>query len=146
METEGTSVICGGTSANIVSRVLDRPLEVSLEYFHPDIPPMATMQGIDLVTEGIFTLNRVLQLLKQYNEGSVDHVFFGELDKKDGGARLAKLIIEESTDVKMFVGKTINSAYQNPMIPFDFNLRVALVEQLKDAIEKAGKTVSITYV
>lgn len=146
METEGTSVICGGTSANIVSRVLDRPLEVSLEYFDPDIPPMATMQGIDLVTEGIFTLNRVLQLLKQYNEGSVDHVFFGELDKKDGGARLAKLIIEESTDVKMFVGKTINSAYQNPMIPFDFNLRVALVEQLKDAIEKAGKTVSITYV
>lgn len=92
METEGTSVICGGTSANIVSRVLDQSFGSSLEYFDPDIPPMATMQGIDLVTEGIFTLNRVLQLLKQYNEGSVDHVFFGELDKKDGGARLAKLL------------------------------------------------------
>lgn len=146
MEAEGTSVICGGTSANIVSRVLNRPLEVSLEYFDPDIPPMATMEGIDLVTEGIFTLNRVLQLIKQYTEGPVDQLFFDELDKKDGGARLAKLIIEESTDVKMFVGKTINSAYQNPMIPFDFNLRVALVEQLKDAMEKAGKSVSITYV
>ena len=107
---------------------------------------MATMEGIDLVTEGIVTLNRVLQLLKQYNEGNLDAAFFADLDKKDGGARLAKLLIEDCTDIKLFVGRTINAAYQNPMIPFDFNLRVALIEQLKDAIEKAGKTVSITYV
>lgn len=146
MALDGTSVICGGTSANIVSRVLNRPLEVSLEYFDADVPPMATMEGIDLVTEGIVTLNRVLQLLKQYNEGNLDAAFFADLDKKDGGARLAKLLIEDCTDIKLFVGRTINAAYQNPMIPFDFNLRVALIEQLKDAIEKAGKTVSITYV
>lgn len=146
MKLDGISVICGGTSANIVSRVLNRPLEVSLEYFDADVPPMATMEGIDLVTEGIVTLNRVLQLLKQYNEGQTDRHFFADLDQKDGGARLAKLLIEDCTDIKMIVGKTINAAYQNPMIPFDFNLRVALVEQLKDAMEKAGKTVSITYV
>lgn len=55
-------------------------------------------------------------------------------------------MIEDCTDIKLFVGRTINAAYQNPMIPFDFNLRVALIEQLKDAMERAGKTVSITYV
>jgi len=146
IEYPGIAVICGGTSANIVSRVMNRPLEVSLEYFDPDIPPMATMQGIDLVTEGIFTLNRVLELFKQYNEGHVDAAFFASLDRKDGGSRLAKLILENCTDLKLFVGRTINAAYQNPMIPFDFNLRVALIEQLKDAFEQAGKTVDITYV
>ncbi len=146
MELDGTSVVCGGTSANIVSRVLERPLEVSLEYFDINIPPMATIEGIDLVTEGIVTLNRVLQLLKQYNDGAVDQKFFETLDGKDAGARLAKMIIEDCTDVQLIVGKTINEAYQNPMIPFDFNLRVALIEQLHDAMVKAGKTVSITYV
>lgn len=146
MAMDGTSVICGGTSANIVSRVLSRPLEVSLEYFDADVPPMATMEGIDLITEGIVTLNRVLQLLKTYNGGNSDQTFFAELDKQDGAARLARLLIENCTDVKMIVGKTINEAYQNPMIPFEFNLRVALIEQLKEAIEKAGKTVSVTYV
>ena len=91
------------------------------------------------------TLNRVLQLFKQYNEGELSRDFFDQLDQKDGGARLAKLLIENCTDLKLFVGRTINAAYQNPMIPFDFNLRVALIEQLKEAIEKAGKTVSISY-
>ncbi len=146
MKLDGTSVVCGGTSANIVSRVLNRPLEVSLEYFDADIPPMATIEGIDLVTEGIVTLNRVLQLLKQYNEGAVDHKFFESLDGKNAAARLAKMIIEDCTDVQLIVGKTVNEAYQNPMIPFDFNLRVALIEKLQDAMVKAGKTVSVTYV
>ena len=145
IQTDGVSVVCGGTSANIVSRVLGKPLEVSLEYFSADVPPMATLEGIDLVTEGIVTLNRVLQLFKQYNEGELSRDFFDQLDQKDGGARLAKLLIENCTDLKLFVGRTINAAYQNPMIPFDFNLRVALIEQLKEAIEKAGKTVSISY-
>ena len=143
---DGTAVICGGTSANIVSRVLHRPLEVSLDYFEADVPPTASMEGVALITEGIVTLNRVLQLLKEYNDGKVGPAFFTELDKQDGAARMARLLLEECTDVKMIVGKTINEAYQNPMIPFDFNLRVALIEQLKEAIEKAGKTVSVQYV
>lgn len=143
---DGLAVICGGTSANIVSRVLKRPLEVSLEYFDADVPPVASMEGIALITEGIVTLNRVLQLLKRYNEGKDDRAFFVELDKMDGAARLTRILLEECTDVKMIVGKTVNEAYQNPMIPFDFNLRVALIEQLKTAIEAVGKTVSIQYV
>ncbi len=146
MQLDGAAVICGGTSANIMSRVLQRPLEVSLEYFSADVPPMATLEGFQLVTEGIVTLNRVLQLLRQYNEGNISQTFFAELDQQDGGARLARLLIEDCTDLTLFVGKTINAAYQNPMVPFDFNLRVALIEQLKDAVQQAGKNVSVTYV
>ena len=57
-------VVCGGTSATIVSRVLGRKLDVSLNYVDPEIPPMAFIEGIDLVTEGVLTLNRVVQMQK----------------------------------------------------------------------------------
>ena len=60
------TIVCGGTSSTIVSRVLKKPLDVSLDYVDPEIPPIAYMDGIDLVTEGVLTLNRVLQLLKRY--------------------------------------------------------------------------------
>ena len=61
-------VVCGGTSANIVARTTKKSLDVSLDYNDPDIPPIAYIDGIELVTEGVLTLNRVLQLLRRYKE------------------------------------------------------------------------------
>ncbi len=140
------TVVCGGTSATIVSRVLKKRLDVSLDYVDPDIPPIAYMEGIDLVTEGVLTLNRVLQLLKRYvkNE-SVAEDFFLELDKPNGGSMVAKMIIEDCTELHMYVGKAINSAYQNPGLPFDLGIRQNLVEQLKSTLEEMGKPVTVTY-
>lgn len=139
-------VVCGGTSATIVSRVLKKRLDVSLDYVDPDIPPMAYMDGIDLVTEGVLTLNRVLQLLKRYikNESVVED-FFEELDKPNGGSMVAKMIIEDCTQLNLYVGKAINVAYQNPGLPFDLGIRQNLVEQLKHTVEAMGKPVTITY-
>ena len=139
-------IICGGTSANIVSRTTDRKLKVSLDYSDPDLPPVAYIDGIELVTEGVLTLNRVLKLLKRYvkNE-SVTEEFFLELDKPNGASMVAKMIIEDCTELKLYVGKAINSAYQNPGLPFDLGIRQNLVEQLKHAAEEIGKTVTVTY-
>lgn len=139
-------VVCGGTSATIVARVLDRCLDVSLEYVDPDIPPIAYIDGIELVTEGVLTLNRVLHLLKRYvkNE-SVGEDFFCELDKPNGGSMVAKMIIEDCTELHLYVGKAINSAYQNPGLPFDLGIRQNLVEQLKNTVENMGKPVTVTY-
>lgn len=139
-------IVCGGTSANIVSRTMDKKLTVSLEYNDPDLPPVAYIDGIELVTEGVLTLNRVLQLLKRYvkNE-SVTEEFFLELDKPNGASMVAKMIIEDCTELKLYVGKAINSAYQNPGLPFDLGIRQNLVEQLKHAVEEMGKTVTVAY-
>ncbi len=139
-------VVCGGTSATLVSRVLGRRLDVSLDYVDPEIPPIAYMDGIDLVTEGVLTLNRVLQLLRRYvkNE-TITEDFFLELDKPNGASMVAKMIVEDCTEVHMYVGKAINSAYQNPGIPFDLGIRQNLVEQLKHTIEEMGKKVVVTY-
>lgn len=140
------TVVCGGTSATIVSRVLGRRLDVSLDYVDPEIPPIAYMEGIDLVTEGVLTLNRVLQLLRRYvkNE-TISEDFFEELDKPNGASMVAKMIIEDCTEVHLYVGKAINSAYQNPGIPFDLGIRQNLVEQLKTTIAEMGRKVDITY-
>lgn len=139
-------IVCGGTSATICSRVLNRPMNVSLDYVDPEIPPIAYIKGLELVTEGVLTLNRVIHLLKRYvkNE-SISEDFFLELDRANGGSMVAKLLIEECTELHLYVGKAINSAYQNPGLPFDLGIRQNLVEQLKHTVEEMGKQVSITY-
>ena len=139
-------IVCGGTSATIVSRVLKKRLDVSMDYVDPDIPPIAYMDGIELVTEGVLTLNRVVQLLRRYvkNE-TVSEDFFLELDKPNGASMVAKMLIEDCTELPLYVGKAINSAYQNPGLPFDLGIRQNLVEQLKTVVEEMGKQVTVTY-
>ena len=139
-------IVCGGTSATIVSRILKKRLDVSMDYVDPDIPPIAYMDGIELVTEGVLTLNRVVQLLRRYvkNE-TVSEDFFLELDKPNGASMVAKMLIEDCTELHLYVGKAINSAYQNPGLPFDLGIRQNLVEQLKTAVEEMGKQVTVTY-
>lgn len=139
-------IVCGGTSATIVSRVRNKPLDVSLDYVDPDIPPIAYMDGIDLVTEGVLTLNRVIHLLRRYvKKEIVSEDFFFELDKPNGASMVAKMLIEDCTELHLYVGKAINSAYQNPGLPFDLGIRQNLVEQLKHVIEDMGKSVTVTY-
>ena len=139
-------IVCGGTSANIVSRVTGKKLDVSLDYNDPDIPPIAFIDGIELVTEGVLTLNRVLQLLKRYvNNESVSEEFFLELDRPNGASMVAKMIIEDCTELNLYVGRAINSAYQNPGLPFDLGIRQNLVEQLKQTAGEMGKKVTVNY-
>ena len=139
-------IVSGGTSATILSRELGRPLRVSMDYSDPDIPPIAFMEGIDLVTEGVLTLRKAIELLKRYLiECDLSSEFFSELDKKNGASMIAKILIEDCTELHMFVGTAANSAYQNPGMAFDLGIRQNLVKQLKEAVEGMGKKVTVTY-
>lgn len=145
MEDSCTRIICGGTSANIASRILERELITSLNYTDPTLPPIATMDGIDLVTEGVLTLSRTLTILKEYADNSITPAFFDELDKDNGGSKIAKYIIEDCTTLNLFVGRAINAAHQNPNLPYDLSIRMHLVEQLKETVIKMGKKVYVKY-
>lgn len=145
MSGDAKRIVCGGTTANIVSRVLDRRIVTSLNYTDASIPPTAKIEGLDLVTEGVLTLSRTLTLLKKYVDDDVDDEFFLELDRDNGGAQIAKLIIEDCSVLHMYVGRAINEAHQNPSLPFDLSIRMHLVEQLKDTVQKMGKEVTVTY-
>lgn len=145
MKNEGKKVVCGGTSANIVARILKKDIITSLNYADPSIPPTAIIEGLDLVTEGVLTIGKTLGLLKRYEQDEFDDAFFDELDADNGAAKLAKLIIEECTQLNLFVGKAVNTAHQNSNLPFDLSVRMNLVEQLKECGQHIGKTVNVTY-
>ena len=144
MRQEGKKVVCGGTSANIAARVLKKEIVTSLNYADPSVPPTASIDGLDLVTEGVLTLGKALGLLKRYEQDAFDEAFFDELDADNGASRLAKLLIEECTELNLFVGKAMNTAHQNSNLPFDLSVRMNLVEQLKECVEHMGKKVKVT--
>lgn len=145
-DEEAVRVVCGGTSSLVVSRVLGKVLAAETETSDPAIPPIAYINGIDLVTEGVITLNRTLTLLEQYAKcEEVDEAFFKKLEEKNGAAMLTKLLIEGCTDLHIFVGRAINSAYQNTEISFNLGIRQSLVEQIEKLMEGMGKKVVVTY-
>lgn len=145
MHSEGKKVVSGGTTANIAARVLDEEIVTKVDTRNPDVPPMATIKGIDLVTEGVLTLGRCLKLLKKYVADEFDEEFFDELDQNNGASRLAKLLIEECTELNLFVGTTLNDAHRDSELSFDLSMRKNLVEQLIDVTEKMGKHVTAKY-
>ena len=145
MHMEGKKVVSGGTSANIAARVLRKEIVTKVDHSDPDVPPMATIEGLDLVTEGVLTLGKALKLLKRYENDEFDTEFFDELDANNGASQLAKLIIEECTELNLFVGTAMNEAHQNTDLTFDLSVRMNLVEQLKTVAEKMGKHVTVRY-
>ena len=58
---EGKHIVCGGTTTTIAAKYLNKPIRASLNYAKSDIPPIAKVEGIDLVTEGVITLAKVLE-------------------------------------------------------------------------------------
>ena len=145
MSGEGKHIVCGGTSANIAARYLGKEIETEITDANSDVPPTAKIEGLDLVTEGVLTLGKALSLLKQYLSDDVDVDFFLALDEDNGASRLAKLIIEECTDLYLYVGKAINEAHQSPDLPFDLSIRMNLVEQIKKSTMEMGKNVILKY-
>ena len=145
MNAEGKKVVAGGTSANIAARVLGKEIVTKVDTRNPDVPPMAVIDGIDLVTEGVLTLGRSLKLLKKYVRDEFDAEFFDELDADNGASRLAKLLIEECTELNLFVGTAVNAAHKETELNFDLSMRQNLVEQLIRTAEEMGKTVKVSY-
>lgn len=145
MHTEGKKVVSGGTSANIAARVLGKEIVTKADTSSPDVPPMASIDGIDLVTEGVITLGKSLKLLKKYVRDEFDAEFFDELDADNGASRLAKLLIEECTELNLFVGTAVNAAHKETALNFDLSMRQNLVEQLVRTAEEMGKTVKVMY-
>ena len=145
MHTEGKKVVAGGTSANIAARILGREIITKADSRNPDVPPMATLEGIDLVTEGVLTLGKCLKILKKYVNDEFDAEFFDELDADNGASRLAKLLIEDCTELNLFVGTAVNEAHAESELNFDLSMRQNLVDQLIATAEKMGRTVTAKY-
>jgi hypothetical protein len=145
MNGSGKKIICGGTASNIASRELGRELKVDLAFYDKDVPPTATMKGIDLVTEGVLTLSKALEKLGNYEAGFLQQEYSCDLEGLDGASRLVKMLIEDCTHFNLWIGKAINPAHQNPNFPVDLSIKLKLVDRLVEYMEKLGKYVTINY-
>lgn len=146
MNCDGYKIVCGGTTSQIVARTIGKEVEVSINYDSPSLPPTAVIDGIDLVTEGVLTLGKAVQLLQEMNDDNPEMRLRSlDIRKSDGASKLAKLLSEECTDISFMVGRAINPAHQNPDLPISLNLKLQLVRECAAQLEKMGKRVSITY-
>lgn len=140
---DGKRIVCGGTTSQVVSRYLDKPVVPELDYEDASIPPIAHISGVDLVTEGVITIGRVLEYAQDYCSVSETDVTWK--DKKDGASLICKLLLETATDVNFFVGRAINPSHQNPDLPISFNIKMNLINSLAECLKKLGKTVDVKF-
>ncbi len=139
----GKRIVCGGTTSTIVSNYLNKPIIPNINYFDPEIPPTATIEGIDLVTEGVITINRVNEYAKDYLSDNDSYKKWNY--KQDGAALISRMLFEEATDINFYVGRAINPAHQNPNLPINFNIKMQLVNELSESLKKMGKSIKVNY-
>ena len=140
---EGKHIICGGTTSSIAAKFLRKPVKASLNFEASDVPPIAEIEGVDLVTEGVITVNKVLEYAKDYlgENKHYEHWSF----KRDGASLICRLLFEEATDINFYVGRAVNPAHQNPDLPINFNIKMNLVEELSKCLKKMGKKIKVSY-
>ena len=140
---EGKHIICGGTTSSIAAKYLGKELRATLNFEKSDVPPIAEIEGVDLVTEGVITVNKVLEYAKDYlgDNEHYEHWSF----KRDGASLISRLLFEEATDINFYVGRAINPAHQNPDLPINFSIKMNLVQELSECLKKMGKRIKVSY-
>lgn len=136
----GKKIICGGTTARIVSRELKKSYKPG-KIVDKDIPPVGYIEGVDLVTEGVITLQKATSIL----EHILNTTDYEVLYKEDGSSKLAKMLYEDSLHIKLMVGKSVNQTNQILELSNKLSNKVDILNHLKDVLIKLGKIVDIEY-
>ncbi|MCA1793374.1 MAG: serine/threonine-protein phosphatase, partial [Desulfobacteraceae bacterium] len=137
-EFKGKKIVCGATTADVIARELGVKIEDSLEFTDPDLPPVSTMPGIDLVTEGILTITKVTRILKEYTP---------TYDLGNGPADRIIKMVRESDEIEIIIGTRINIAHQDPNLPVELEIRRTVVKRMARLLEeKFLKEVLVRYI
>lgn len=140
---EGKHIVCGGTTSSIAAKYLGKAIRPTLEFIDKEVPPIAHLDGVDLVTEGVITVNKVCEYARDYLG---DNTLYEKWSvSRDGASLICRLLFEEATDINFFVGRAVNPAHQNPDLPINFNIKMNLVTELSDCLRKMGKRIKVSY-
>ena len=145
MDTAGIHIVSGGTTSEILARELGKEILVNMDYSDSDLPPTATIEGIDLATEGVLTMRKVLDIIDDYERDPSSQKMIDEMDTGDGAAQLAKILIEQCTDLSLFIGKAVNIAHRNNDFPVELRVKRRILDDLADAMVRLGRTVERHY-
>lgn len=139
LDATGRKAICGGTTGNIVARHLGTTVEMDIATMRRDLPPIGKLHGVDLITEGILTISKAIDLLRK---SQCDE---SRLPSDPNGAVLLAREILEADSVFFLVGQQINEFYQNPLLPKNISIRRNLIEELVDLLRRHQREVQIEY-
>lgn len=136
---EGKHVVCGGTTAKIAAEYLGVPVQTNPTSPDPDIPPTSVIEGVDLTTEGIITVDKILSYAIDYVKDN--RSFEQWCYKKDGASLAARLLFEDATDINMFIGHAANPAHNE--MPINFNVKMQILKKLSKRLKEMGKRVKV---
>lgn len=147
---DGKHIVCGGTTSKLAADFLGKPIDVLVpdgddRRAHQNIPPTAKIEGVDLVTEGVVTMSRVLDYAKENLDNSTLDTFPEWLYSFDGASQIATMLFGDATDINFYVGTAVNPAHQDPEMAIGFNVKMKIVEELSKALKVMGKRVNVSY-
>jgi len=142
MSAEGMKVICGGTTAQMAARVLHKELKV--DWVPPSkrqgsgdrkkgTPPIARLDGVDLVTEGILTLGQTVELLEK---AQTVHDLPSD---DDAPTRLARILLSADT-IRWIAGTALNPNQVADLIRGE-SMRMGYLKDLVRQLESRNKEV-----
>lgn len=138
LEGPGRKVVSGGTTASIVARELNQKVESTFEYYDKNVPPIMKIKGMDLVTEGLLTLNKTADYLDKHKQGQLYP------KGKDGASKLLRMLLS-SDYIKMIVGRAMNESHQSLNLPLELGIRTQVMNRIAKSLKKLNKEVEIVW-
>ena len=131
---KGKKAICGGTTANLLSRELNRPVTMEKTISIGKLPACSYMEGVDLVTEGVLTLTKASEYLES-----------GIFDIDNAAGKLVKFFLD-SDCINFMVGAKLNQAHYDPALPIEIEIRKTIVKKIAAVLQdKYLKKVNVQY-
>lgn len=134
--SKAKKAICGGTTANLISRELNIPVRCDIARSVGKLPAVSQLEGVDLVTEGILTLTRTVEYLEN-----------GFHDKEKNAAYELMQFLLSSDCIEFMVGAKLNQAHYDPNLPIEIEIRKNIVKKMAKILEdKYIKRVTLRYI
>lgn len=145
LSASGLKICCGGTTSTIVSRYLNKPIETDINFdFDSDVPPKGYIEGIDLVTEGVLTLQKVNRYLERCVKDSSFLEQLLQSEGTDGATCLIKAFLRDSTMITFMVGLSDNPAHEAiAYSTISLNAKIQLIKDMSENLRVLGKIVNI---
>ena len=124
---DGKKIISGATTGDMVAREWKTTIVDEKVIHDNELPPVAYMEEVDLITEGILTLSKVSELLKKYS---------GNIRLGKGPADEIVRMILDSDEIHFLMGTSINIAHQDPSLPVELELRRTVVHRIARTLEE----------
>ncbi len=134
----GQKVIAGGATGNMVARQWGQRLITKANYDDPTVPPKAFLPGANLVTEGILTLNKVIDRLRLVLSGESIQ------PKEDGASCLARELLR-SEEIHFLIGTALNPAFKSLQSAVAYPTRQQAVTELVRLLTRLGKQTEVEW-